>query len=177
MEKTSEGIKRGDVQGYSLYLGLENSVWQCVWHLAMMPLPVRWRVGIVLPAFVSVETVVFLVYWLWVIDNRDPRLVEPGFNSLGGFHQCRRCIDILHQWFDQTKCPSESVEYMTLQLCPFEFLLNQMAFNTMTCSNMAFSICQIYNWRSTTWIENYHRSLMPFYPFSYEISISIIRFT
>lgn len=33
-ERTSEGIKRGDVQGYSLYLGPENSVWHCVWHLA-----------------------------------------------------------------------------------------------------------------------------------------------
>lgn len=90
-------------------------------------------------------------------------------------------VQEIHQWFDvphtslsdETKCPSQSVAYLVFQICFFEFLLNQMVFNTMKCLNMKFSIRQIYIWMSTTWIENYHRSCfyLSFSPFFIAFSL------
>lgn len=44
-KKTSEGISRGDPQGYSLWLSPVNIIWHCVWHVAVMPVPVYWCAG------------------------------------------------------------------------------------------------------------------------------------
>lgn len=93
-EKTSKGKRKGSLQGYSLCLGPENSVWHHVWHLTVMSLPVRWCVGNKPVSFRFSGDSCLSFVGILVVSDRQHRS-----EVICGLLWCRRYMDILDQWF------------------------------------------------------------------------------